>query len=377
MHSNRPPSSLHSDDDQPPLPLGKPRISSVTDSSSTTSSPRVSIRPDRRATPPLRRHLPDVPVLPPGPIHASDDDDDDDAASTYSHASVLNLDDLDDDHLLGIRLPRRPTLRLCRSKGNNRNQPRRAVVLAQNEYQPHNRLEPLFERCVHALCDAVDADALAATAAVASFRAFSQLFTSIERNVIAHLFRSASALLRREAPTPWRSPLNVQQPARLTPPPGMDESLVRAVVYGAHILPAAGPETILIRLAGVYHREQLRKRAAKDQRVLVPLSFSMTLTALLAALSRLECSPAFRRFRSRAATTRTGEPHAVIVVRVNYDGARLSFDISLHGEAPCTVLFRKPKLLASRKTADFDAIVGEIRGVLTEFANSVRSEVEC
>ncbi|CAN8061323.1 unnamed protein product [Agarophyton chilense] len=378
------------------LRLGKARISSVTDSDSRASSPRATPpHPDRLSNAPLRRRLPDLRAIPPGPSHSGvgarhkdhkddvvvddDNDDNEDAGSTYSHASVLNLDDLEDDehHVLATRL-QRYTQRLSRSRqwrewrgvrGGARNT-RGAVVLARDEYQSHNCLEPLFERAVHALVDAVDADALSASAAVASYRAFSPLYTNTERTVVSSLFRNASAQLRREAPTPWRSPL-VRETVRVQLPDGVDEALVRGVMYGAHVLPGAGAETILIRLAAAYHREQLRKRYAKARRVMVPLSFAMTLTALLAALSRLECSMAFRRLRSRAATRRVAEPHAVVAVRAKYDGARLAFDVSLHGDAPCTVLFRKPRLLPSSKLADFNAIVAEVATVITDFGHVV------
>lgn len=364
-------------------PVLKPRISSVTDSS----------EPDHDQSPNVS--LPDFPSPPPAPLYR-----DDDADSIYSHASAINLEDLDDQHLSDFPpSPYHPqtSAPFANSFAKARQaKHRNALVLARPEVQPHNRSICLIERCVHALSEALDMNLLFATIAVDKFHAFSSLYTNDERQVIAHLLKEASARLRNEAPTPWRSPIrsskriviNASSPqnrsanqvanlfrSRFThdnPETMSADTLVRSVVFGSHVIPGVqSAESILLRMAGEYQRDVINRKASRAERIDVPLSFALTLTGALATFARLECHASYRRYRCRSASTRRSSPRALIMVKTRYDGHRLSFAVTLHGESPCTVLFRRPRIFSLRKIDDYATLVTEAKDILTQFGREI------
>lgn len=417
----------------------KPRISSVTDTSVHTSpdATRTDCASDFQLHSPPRHSLPvDTPrprrYGPPrlfaaaaASLHVSTsdqdtntaDEDNDDVESTYSHASAINLDDLDDDDLAALRLHgandtstdgpviSRKVMDLRRQSFANsfakaRAKSRRAMVAVKPELQPHNEPPPLLERCVRALSEALDMNLLFAKSATERFIAFSMLYSSEERQVIADLLRETSMRLRNEAPTPWRSPIwngrrslfrnhrpqdalsaqsshHLAARRRIMWTPSRNNALnsdhlVRSVVYGAHVIPSLqSAESILLRMAGEFHREEVTRRANRAERVDVPLSFAMTLTAALATFARLECCTTYSKYRSRNATSRRNTPHALLWLKTKYDGVRLSFGVTLHGESPCTVLFRRPRIFSLKKIDDYTTLVTEARDILVEFGQEV------
>lgn len=386
-------------------PHCKPRISSVTDvSHPSPDNSHNQIEPLE-----LRRSLPDVDVVPIACIP----EDDDDGASTYSHASAINLDDLDDDEIAGLRMHsssdphaksvlNRQMLEIRRQSFVNsfakarQAKTRREVVVARPELQPHNKSLTLMERCVRALTEVLDMNQLYAKSATERFVAFSVLYTSDERQVIAELLRQAGMRLRSEAPTPWRTPMSTHKRSmlratnssnssanqlstvfrspwiRVAPKVVTSDTLVRSVVFGTHVIPGAqSAESILLRLAGEFQRDEVTRKATRSERVDIPLSFSMTLTAALATFARLECATSYRRYRCRSATNRRSNPHALIWLKTRYDGLRLSFAVTLHGESPCTVLFRRPRIFSLRKIEDYATLVTEAKDIMAEFGREV------
>lgn len=421
----------------------KPRISSVTDASAHTSPdashtdcaarfhhnspPRHSLpvdvsRPRRSAG----RLLAAGGLIPSRAsrgsfdrdVAADDIDDRDDVESTYSHASAINLDDLDDDDIAGLRLHSgnddpngapvisRKVLDLRRQSFANsfakarQAKSRRTVVVSKQEVQPKKEPPSLLERCVYALSEALDMNLPFAKAATERFIAFAPLYTSDERHVIADILRETSMRLRNEAPTPWRSPIwnGRRSLFRNNHPPDLghaqssyqlatrrrmicvpsrpkilsSDTLIRSVVFGSHVIPKLqSAESILLRMAGEYHREEVTRRTNRAERVDVPLSFAMTLTAALATFARLECTISYSKYRSRNASNRKGSPHAILWLKTKYDGIRLSFGVTLHGECPCTLLFRRPRIFSLRKIDDYATLVTEAKDILLEFGREV------
>lgn len=232
------------------------------------------------------------------------------------------------------------------------------------------------------------------------FQTFSSLYTKDERLVVSELLKEAAMRLRHEAPTPWRSPIwEEPEQSRVWPPTAhchhsqsnyqianvfkgafarrldksvVSDAMVRSVVYGSHIIPGAQTaESILLRMAGEYQREEVNRKASRAERIDVPLSFAMTLTAVLATFARLECSTSFKRYASRSASKRRSNPHASIMLKTKYDGVKLSFWITLHGEAPCTVLFRRPRIFSLRKIEDYATLATEAKDILAQFGRDV------
>lgn len=156
-----------------------------------------------------------------------------------------------------------------------------------------------------------------------------------------------------------------------------DDIVVRSVIFGMHVIPGIdSTEAMLLRMAGEFQRDEVTRRHLSwhrgAERVDVPLSFAMTLTAALATFSRLECVAGYKRYASRnAANRRTGLPQAVLWLRTKYDGMRLSFGVTLHGESPCTVLFKRPRVFSLRKIDEYAAVVTEAKDILAEFGRDV------
>lgn len=404
---------LRPDLDQPSLDR-HPRISSVTDTNST-SSPAAS---HPVLTPPSTTRFSISPVRSDPPLSPLDDD----TASTYSHASAINLDDLDDDDLAGLRLhavpDHNPTpddnpapvissqlLELRRQSFANsfakarQAADRKAVVLVRPELQPENEHVTLIDRCIRAFVETLDMNLGYSKLATDKFHSFSALFTRDEKQVIGELLREASARLRNETPTPWRSPVQwagkrqlVRAPLPARPAGGQlssvfrspwagrrnvtksvsNDTLVRSVVFGSHVIPGVqSAESLLMRMAGEYQREEVNRKANRAERLDIPLSFAMTLTGALAVFARLDCHASYRRYRSRSASNRRGNPQALIMIKTKYDGLKLSFAVTLHGESPCTVLFRRPRIFSPRKIDDYATLVTEAKDILQEFGREV------
>lgn len=399
-------------DDHPPLDY-KPRISSVTDSTPTDSPDRthVSLQLGQEAMHCAMREPVDTSAASSSPPQSPVDDD---ACSTYSHASAINLEDLDDDDLAGLRLHglgdadappiinrqvlerRRQSFANSFAKARQAKADRKAVVLARPELQPQHKHISLIDRCIRAITEALDLNLNYSKAATDKFHAFSSLFTRDERQVIGELLREASARLRNETPTPWRSPIHWSnrrpllkssaqahsthqlsgvfrsQRNRRNPKVMTSDTLVRSVVFGSHIIPGVqSAESILMRMAGEYQREEVNRKASRAERIDIPLSFAMTLTAALAVFARLECNASYRRYRSRSASNRRSNPQALIMIKTKYDGLKLSFAVTLHGESPCTVLFRRPRIFSPRKIDDYATLVTEAKDIMTEFGREV------
>eukprot|EP00177_Eucheuma_denticulatum_P003810 GFKZ01006886.1.p1 GENE.GFKZ01006886.1~~GFKZ01006886.1.p1 ORF type:complete len:523 (+),score=69.64 GFKZ01006886.1:122-1570(+) len=412
-------------DDTPHMPV-KPRISSVTDS--LAGSPDRT-HPDVHDH--SHSHSPVSPVQTPtshAPIPDMDSNIiDDDSASTYSHASAINLDDLDDDDIAGLRSaglsrlhggsPRAVHRRLLESnrqsfansfaKARQVARSRKAVVVARQELQPHNRAPSLTDRCVGAIAEVLDMNAGWWRAANDRFIAFSALYTKDEKMVIGEFLKESGSRLKNDNLTPWRSPLHMfggkaeggsraliksaGGNGRVAAAPGgsasnskvewrrgfaksviVNDNIVRSVVFGSHVVPSVQTaESVLLRMAGVYHREEVTRRTSRAERLDVPLSFAMTLTGTLATFARLECSANYKRYRSRSAANRKSNPQALIVLKTKYDGLKLSFAVSLHGDSPCTVLFRRPRIFSPRKIDDYATLVTEAKDILAEFGREV------
>lgn len=336
--------------------------------------------------------------------------DEDDCASTYSHASAINLDDLDDDAALhqpprlaapplrGVAESRRDSFARSFARASARKMV--PVVPVQNglgEKAADIRLRSLLDRCVDALAEAVDLNLAYARSAADRFARMSALYTPDEREVIATLLHETCLRVRSEAPTPWRTPIGSGRRSAFLVAgthganrkqthlaDGRDlmvtasgkqkhsDVSVRAVVFGAHVVPGLlSAESILLRMAGEYQREEVNRKASRSERVDVPLSFAMTLTAALAAFARLECSTTYRRYRSRNAANRRSNPHALLWLKTKFDGMRLSFGVTLHGESPCTMLFRRPRIFSLRKIDDYATLVTEAKEIISEFGREV------
>lgn len=387
----------------------KPRISSVTDSSGSPDRTRQKLDLSLDKVPLPTDHL-DV-----------DHDHDDDCGSTYSHASAINLDDLDDDDVAGLRVAaiaginnpdvvKPPTLNRQMLEYNRQSfansfakarqaKISRQVVLAPKELQPHNRAASLVERCVRAFSEALDMNLSYARVAAEKFYSFAPLFTKDERLVIGDFLKESATRLRNETPTPWRSPIqwphkrSIVRPGQLQPPTPptkelaaaisapwkrrnakalTNDTLVRSVVFGSHVIPGVqSAESLLLRMAGEYQREEVNRKANRAERIDIPLSFAMTLTGALATFARLECSASYRRHRSRSAANRRSNPQALIMIKTKYDGVKLSFAVTLHGDSPCTVLFRRPRIFSQRKIDDYATLVTEAKDILSEFGREV------
>lgn len=393
----------HEHDEQPTALEFKPRISSVTDAS--TNSPD-------RTTPSNLDHL----SFPEAPLPSATPEEEDDTRSTYSHASAINLDDLDDDDLAGLRAsglhnpfhgPTPATLNRQvieynrRSFANSFAKARQArisrqLVLAPKEIQPQNNADSLAERCVSAFSEVVDINREYARASTDRFYAFAPLFTKDERMVIGEFLKESATRLKPETDTPWRSPIPWQKRTMIRAaaplhPPTKDlaavisapwkkrntraltnDTLVRSVVFGTHVIPGAlSAESLLLRMAGEYHREEVNRKASRAERIDIPISFAMTLTALLATFTRLECNVSYKRYRSRSAANRRSSPQAYVMVKTKYDGVRLSFGVTLHGESPCTVLFKRPRIFSQRKIDEYATLVTEAKDILLEFGHEV------
>lgn len=391
-------------------PLGKPRISSVTDSAAGSpdrTRQTLDIKFDDDTTP----HT-SIPELEQATFE-------DDAGSTYSHASALNLDDLDDEDIAGLRdgtytdLPSdstppppvvnrqflRQSFANSFAKAKQAQVSRKAVVLVRSELQPHNRASSLVERCVRAFGETLDMNLVFARAASERFASFSALFTKDERLVVGEFLKEAAMLAKNETPTPWRAPMqqwSETRPLLFGPPLGQGKSthrlasilrgpwsrrnakalsndtLVRSVVFGTHVIPGVqSAESLLMRMAGEYQREEMNRKANRAERIDIPLSFAMTLSGTLATFARLECSATYKRYRSRSAANRRSNPQALIILKTRYDGLRLSFAVTLHGESPCTVLFRRPRIFSQRKIDDYATLVTEAKDILAEFGREV------
>lgn len=159
-----------------------------------------------------------------------------------------------------------------------------------------------------------------------------------------------------------------------------DDMLIRSVVFGMHVsmrgmMSMDSTEAMLLRMAGEFQRDELTRRFLshnRAERVDVPLSFAMTLTAALATFARLECVAGYKRYGSRFATNRRlGLPQAVLWIRTKYDGLSLRFGVSLHGESPCTVVFKRPRVFSLRKIDEYAAVVTEAKDILAEFGRDV------
>lgn len=396
--------------DEPP-PLGKPRISSVTDSAAgSPDRTRQDLDLNFENDTPSHKSIPHLeqPVF------------EDDSASTYSHASALNLDDLDDEDIAGLRATARPALvkndihpHLSRNilernrqsfansfaRAEHAQMSRKAIVLAPPELQPHNCAASLIDRCVRAFSETLDMNLVVARVASERVAAFSALFTKDERLIISEFLKGAAMLLKNESPTPWRLPLkqwSETRPLLLAPatPQGKNthqlanilrgpwsrpntktlsnDALVRSVVFGSHVIPGVqSAESLLMRMAGEYQREEVNRKANRAERIDVPLSFAMTLSGTLATFARLECSATYKRYRSRSAANRRSNPHALIILKTKYDGLKLSFAVTLHGESPCTVLFRRPRIFSQRKIDDYATLVTEAKDILAEFGREI------
>lgn len=336
------------------------------------------------------------------------DSDDDDAVSTYSHASALNVDDLDDDDLEGIRdhgvelahitpVISRQLLEIRRQSFINsfakarEARDTRLIVAPPVKQRQHPSALSIMERCIRAITELLDMNVAYARLVNDRFQAFSALFTKEERHVISELLKEAATRLRREAPTPWRSPVwagkkskiaasstnqlaNIFRNPWLRKSPKMvnSDTLVRAVVFGNHIIPGVqSAESILLRMAGEYQREEVNRKAPRAERIDVPLSFAMTLMAALATFSRLDCATSYRRYRSRSASKRKSNPHVMMIIKTKYDGLKLSFGVTLHGESPCTVLFRRPRIFSLRKIDDYANLVTEAKDIMLEFGREI------
>lgn len=411
MRSPSPTISDDVDDPHHPVLDYKARISSVTDSSASPHRTRTNL--DDLS---LDRVSVSVPLRPPTEQQL---DDDDDCGSTYSHASAINLDDLDDDDLADLRVAgledavvetkpaalNRHVMEYNRqSFANSFAKARQAkisrqVVLAPQELQPHNKAASLVERCVRAFSEALDMNRSYARVATDRFNAFAPLFTKDERLVIGEFLKESANRLRNETPTPWRSPIQWQQKrsivraGQLHPPAPptkelaaaisapwkrrnakalTNDTLVRSVVFGSHVIPGVqSAESLLLRMAGEYQREEVNRKANRAERIDIPLSFAMTLTALLSTFARLECSASYRRHRSRSAANRRSNPQALVMIKTKYDGLKLSFAVTLHGESPCTVLFRRPRIFSQRKIDDYATLVTEAKDILLELGREV------
>lgn len=259
-------------------------------------------------------------------------------------------------------------------------------MLSRPELQNHNKSATLTERCIVAFTEVLDMNINHARVVSERFRAFSALYTRDERTLIAEMLREASKRLRNETSTPWRSPLprtqSTKQPEPQIPKTLVpwarrtnamsDDAVVRSVVYGTHVIPGVqSAEAVLLRMAGEYQREEVNRRASRAERLDVPLSFAMTLTAALATFARLECSVTYKRYRSRSAAHRRSNPQALLMLKTRYDGLKLSFAVTLHGDSPCTVLFRRPRTFVSRKIDDYATVVTEAKDLLMEFGREV------
>lgn len=402
------PASPSSDD---AAPLGKPRISSVTDSAAGS--------PDRtRQTLDLKFDHDPVPSTSIPELEQATFEDD--TGSTYSHASALNLDDLDDEDIAGLRdatytdiandnAPPQINRQLLEknrqsfansfAKAKQAQLSRKAVVLARPELQPHNRASSLVERCVQAFAETLDMNLVFARAASERFAAFSSLFTKDERLVIGEFLKEAAMLAKNETPTPWRAPMQQWSETRpLLFGPHLrqgksthklatilrgpwsrrnaralsNDTLVRSVVFGSHVIPGVqSAESLLMRMAGEYQREEMNRKANRAERIDIPLSFAMTLSGALATFARLECSATYKRYRSRSAANRRSNPQALIILKTKYDGLKLNFAVTLHGESPCTVLFRRPRIFSQRKIDDYATLVTEAKDILAEFGREV------
>lgn len=237
------------------------------------------------------------------------------------------------------------------------------------------------------------------------FIAFSALYTKDEKMVISEFLKEAGSRLKNDNLTPWRSPLHILggkaeggsralikaggANSRVGPSGNagngkvewrrgfaksviVNDNIVRSVVFGSHVVPAVQTaESLLLRMAGVYQREEVTRRTSRAERLDVPLSFAMTLTGTLATFARLECAANYKRYRSRSAANRKSNPQALIVLKTKYDGLKLSFAVSLHGDSPCTVLFRRPRIFSPRKIDDYATLVTEAKDILAEFGREV------
>lgn len=139
---------------------------------------------------------------------------------------------------------------------------------------------------------------------------------------------------------------------------------------------AQSAEAILLRMAGEYHREEMTRKANRAERIDVPLSFALTLTAALAVFARLDCTVTYRRYWSRNVTFRRTAPQAMLWLKTRYDGLRLSFGVTLHGDSPCTILFKRPRIFSLRKIDDYATLVTEAKDILSEFGRDVMGSKE-
>lgn len=96
----------------------------------------------------------------------------------------------------------------------------------------------------------------------------------------------------------------------------------------------------------------------------VMMSFSLTVTTALAAFARLLCDITLTQFVKE-------DSNAEFSVRLSNSDTRLSFAVSFSGDAPCSVRFHTPGILALRQMGKFTAIVKQVRGLIEEFEREV------
>lgn len=354
------------------------------------------------------------------PIPDIDEEDVESCGSCYSHAEVIKLDDLDPDDLADLQTLgldanasravvsrkakeiRRMSFANSFARAKKLHASQKALVLARPEMQPINNSVPLVERCVMALTDMLDLSLKNAQLVSSKFKDFSALFTKDERSVIGELLREASLRLRSERGkqkhdlshwfTPTQNPrrrlkalldsTNASAPSKPTKGPWAraclanagNENMLRAVVFGNHVIPGVqSGDSILMRMAGEYQRVEFKRKANRAELVDVPLSFSMTLLAVVATFLRLDCSVAYRRHSSRSASNRRGNAQAVLTVKTRVERVKLNFSMQLHGESPCTVIFRRPRTFSMKRIDHYADLVIEAKDILGDFASDIVS----